>query len=134
MKPLKKVIAGLLLAFGIPLSLFAITKLLNPQSKPNDKQGNWAALMILSLPATAVGGWLVWGLNIDGKKPSSDRLNSTFFRLLLEGNGHITLVQFAKETQLSIEEARQFLDEKAKEFNATFDTDEKGGISYYFNP
>jgi large subunit ribosomal protein L7/L12 len=43
-------------------------------------------------------------------------------------------VQFAKETQLSIEEARQLLDEKAKEFNATFDTDEKGGISYYFNP
>jgi large subunit ribosomal protein L7/L12 len=67
-------------------------------------------------------------------KTVSDRFNSTFFRLLLEGNGHITLVQFAKETQLSIEEARQLLDEKAKEFNATFDTDEKGDISYYFNP
>jgi hypothetical protein len=107
---------------------------LNPQSKPNDKEGNWAALMILSLPATAIGGWLAWTAYKDGNKQSSDRLNSTFFRLLLEGNGHITLVQFAKETQLSIEEARQFLDEKAKEFNATFDTDEKGGISYYFNP
>ncbi len=134
MKPLKKVSAGLLLAIGIPLSLFAITKVLNPQSKPNDKEGNWAALMILSLPATAIGGWLAWGAYKDGNKQSSDRLNSTFFRLLLEGNGHITLVQFAKETQLSIEEARQLLDEKAKEFNASFDTDEKGGISYYFNP
>jgi large subunit ribosomal protein L7/L12 len=66
-------------------------------------------------------------------KTVSDRFNSTFFRLLSEGNGQITLLQFAKETQLSIEEARQFLDEKAQEFNATFDTDEKGGISYYFN-
>lgn len=134
MKPLKKVIAGLLLAIGIPLSFFAITKVLNPQSKPNDKEGNWAALMLLSLPATAIGGWLAWEAYKDGNKQTTDRLNSTFFRLLLEGNGHITLVQFAKETQLSIEEARQLLDEKAKEFNATFDTDEKGGISYYFNP
>ena len=67
-------------------------------------------------------------------KTVSDSFNSTFFRLLSEGNGQITLLQFAKETQLSIEEARQLLDEKAKEFNATFDTDEKGDISYYFNP
>lgn len=134
MKRLKKVTAGLLLAFGIPFSILAVTELLNPQTKPKDKEGAMAALIVFTLPATAIGGWLVWGLYKEGKNENSDHLKSTFFRLLLEGNGRITVMQFARETKLSGEEARQFLDEKAKEFNATFDTDDKGGISYYFNP
>ncbi|HEY9902355.1 MAG TPA: hypothetical protein V6D43_08000 [Candidatus Sericytochromatia bacterium] len=134
MKRLKKVTAGLLLAFGIPFSILAVTKLLNPQTKPKDKGGAMAALMVFTLPATAIGGWLAWGSYKEGKNENSERLKSTFFRLLLEGNGCITVLQFARETKLSGEEARQFLDEKAKEFNATFDTDDKGGISYYFNP
>lgn len=134
MKRLKKVIAGVLLAFGIPLSILALTNILNPQTKPNDKNVALAALFILTLPATFVGGFLAWGAYKDGDKSSSDNLQSTFFRLLLEGNGQITVMQFAKETQLSGDDARLFLDAKAKEFNATLDTDDRGSISYYFNP
>lgn len=131
MKRLNKVIPGLLLAFGIPLSLFAVTSLMNPQQK--DKTGA-LALMVLALPATGIGGWLAWGAFKGGGKDQGDRLKSTFFELLMADNGRISVMQFAKATQLSKEEAKRYLDEKAKEFNATFDRDEKGGISYYFNP
>lgn len=134
MKRCKKVIAGLLLAFGIPFSLLLVTEILNPQTKPKDKDDAMAALFILTLPAAAVGGWLAWGIYKGGAKEESDRLKSAFFQLLMEGNGRITVIQFAKATQLSGEEAKRYLDEKAKEFNATFDVDDKGGISYYFNP
>ena len=41
-------------------------------------------------------------------------------------------MQFALETQLTATAARQYLDEKAKEFDATFDVSNEGAISYYF--
>lgn len=131
MKRLKQVIPGLLLALGIPLSLLAVTQLLNSQSK--DKTGA-LALMVIALPVTGAGGWLAWGVYKGGGKDNSDRLKSTFFRLLMEDNGRITVMQFAKETQISKDEARQYLDQKAQEFNASAKTDDKGGVSYYFNP
>ncbi len=131
MKRLNKLIPGLLLAFGIPLSLFALTSLINPQQK--DKTGA-LALMVFALPATAVGGWLAFGASKGGGKNKGDRLKSTFFRLLMEDNGRITVMKFAKETQISKEEARQYLAQKAQEINATAKTDDRGGVCYYFNP
>lgn len=130
MARLNKLIPGLLLAVGIPLSLFAVTSLLNPQQK--DKTGS-LVLMVIALPATAAGGWLALGKSKEGGN-KGDRLKSIFFQLLMEDNGRISVMQFAKATQISKEEARQYLEEKAKEFNATAKSDDRGGVSYYFNP
>lgn len=134
MKRLKKVVAGLLLAFGIPFSLYCVAQLVNPKTNPKDKDAAMATLLILTLPSTALGGWIAWSLYKGGAKDNSDRLKSIFFELLMADNGRITVLQFAKATQLSGEEARRYLDERAKEFNATFNVDERGGVSYYFNP
>lgn len=41
-------------------------------------------------------------------------------------------MQFALEAQLTATAARQYLDERAKEFDATFDVSNEGAISYYF--
>ena len=131
MKPINKVIPGLLLAVGIPLSLFALTSLVNPQQK--DKTGA-LALMVLALPATGVGGWLALGALKGGGKDNGDRLKSIFFQMLMEDNGRISVMQFAKATQISKEEAKRYLDEKAQEIRATIKADDQGGISYYFNP
>lgn len=132
MKRLKKVIAGLLLAFGVPLSILAVTQILNPKTSPQDRDDALAVLFILTLPPTALGGWLVWGLYKQGQKEASDRLESIFYQLLEANNGQITLMRFAKETQLTGEQAKQYLDRKAKEFNATFDVGTQGGIIYHF--
>lgn len=133
LKLLKKVTAGLLLVFGIPLSIVAVTEIFDRETTPQDKTDALAALIILTLPATAVGGWLAWGLSKESQKEISDRLQSTFYRLLKQGNGQISILGFAMETHLPAGAAKQYLDEKAKEFNATFKVSEDGSVFYHFN-
>jgi len=53
--------------------------------------------------------------------------------MLKADNGRITVLQLAMEAQLSGEQAKQYLDQKAKEFNATFEPSDKGNISYLFH-
>jgi hypothetical protein len=133
MKLFKKVIAGLLLAFGVPLSILAVTQILNPQTSQPDREDALTALILLTLPPTVVGGWLARGLYKQGQKEISDRLRTTFYRLIKEGNGQITILRFAMEAELSGQEARNYLDQRAKEFNATFEALDEGDIAYRFN-
>ena len=42
-------------------------------------------------------------------------------------------LNFVMTANCSADMARQFLDERAREFNATFDVDDEGGVLYYFN-
>jgi hypothetical protein len=72
-------------------------------------------------------------LQQQAEKRKRDRLQSIFYWLLKEGKGQLTLLSFAMEAQLSAEAARQYLDQKAKEFNATFGVCDGGGIVYIFN-
>lgn len=133
MKLLQKVIAGFLLVFGVPLSLVAVTEITNPQTSPQDRDDALAALLILTLPAASVGGWVAWRLYKAGDKETRDRLRSTFYRLVKENNGQLSVLYFAMEAQLSGEQARDYLDERAKEFNATFEPLDDGGIVYQFH-
>lgn len=139
MKLIKKIGAGLLLTFGIPLTIYAIAEIVNPDTDSDDREDAIAALIIFTLPATAVGGWLAWSVYKQGKqeqaardKEVNARLKSTFFRLVQEGEGRITVMRFAMETQLSGEEAKQFLDQKVKEFDGNFDVSEQGNVAYRF--
>ncbi len=87
---------------------------------------------VLGFPAAAWGGWLALSLKRKNQNEGYDRLHSTFYRLLKQGNGQITVMRFAMEAQLSATAAQQYLDEKAKEFDADFGVNEEGGIFYYF--
>lgn len=137
MKLIKKLSAGLLLTFGgillmIPLIVFTLP---NPDASPEDKQEDGDAAiggLVLGLPAVALGGWLVWGLRKQHSKETSDRLQSTFYQLLKEGSGNITTLQFAMEAKLTAAEAKEYLDDRAKEYDAYFKVSEEGGVSYYF--
>lgn len=110
-------------------------------STPNVNEARDTAIggLILGVPSVLLGGWLALGAYRQGQQEkkaiaqqAGDRLHSTFFRLLQAGNGYITILQFALEAQLTATAARQYLDEKAKEFDATFDVSNEGAISYYF--
>ncbi|MBD2603123.1 hypothetical protein H6G81_00955 [Scytonema hofmannii FACHB-248] len=87
----------------------------------------------LGVPLVAGGGYMLWGLRRRNEKLLRDRLDSTFYQMLKADNGRITVLQLAMEAQLSGQEAKQYLDQKAKEFNATFETSEQGNISYLFH-
>ncbi|UBF25211.1 hypothetical protein K9N68_26890 [Kovacikia minuta CCNUW1] len=118
MKRITKIVAGILLGIGVPITLLAGARLLDPKTLPQDRLELGLALVILGLTPTAAGGWLAWGSHGAGLRENRDRLQSTFFRLLKENNGHLTVIRFAMESGLDGQSAKLYLDDRAKEFNA----------------
>ncbi|NMG11826.1 hypothetical protein [Brasilonema sp. UFV-L1] len=96
--------------------------------------------LIFGVPTSVLGVWLALGVyrqNQQEKKAikaqTSDQLQSTFYRMIQDNHGRITLVGFAMQSQLPPATAKQYLDEQAKLFNANFKVSEEGGISYHFD-
>ncbi len=81
--------------------------------------------------AVAIG--LAWGWKrYQQQKKKQAHLNTIFYRLIQDNHGRITALDFAIKANLSGEEARQYLEERAVEFSAQFEVSEKGGVMYYF--
>lgn len=127
-----KILAGVLLGIGLPIALLTGGQLANPNATGAQKQGAWAGLLTLGLPPAAAGGWLIVRSR-RLQEEERDRLRAAFFRLVQEGNGHLTLLKFAMETGLDGDAARVYLDDRAREFNAGYNVSEEGKISYYFD-
>lgn len=95
--------------------------------------------LIFGVPTLILGGWLSLGLyrqSQQDKKAINQQMNehlqSLFYQMLQENKGRMTVVGFAMKSQLPPAAARQYLDEKAKEFNANFKVSEEGAVSYHF--
>ena len=139
MKLVKKFLAICFLLFGIPLSVAMILEIMNPKTTPKDKEGAVAALTILTVPSTALGGWLSWSLVQQKRKEQAllvaseqKRLSLVFLELMENNAGSITVLQMAKDAEISIQDAKQYLDAKAKELNAEFEVNKEGNILYRF--
>jgi hypothetical protein len=52
--------------------------------------------------------------------------------MLQSNEGNITAISFAIANELSLEEAKQYLDAKAVQLNADYKVTEDGGVSYKF--
>ncbi|MDZ8183627.1 MAG: hypothetical protein RMX96_02030 [Nostoc sp. ChiSLP02] len=96
--------------------------------------------LIFGVPSFTLGAWLALGLYRQSRQEKkalnqqrSDRLQSLFYQMLLENQGRVTVLAFAMQSQLPAADARQYLDKKAKEFNANFKVNEEGAISYHFD-
>ncbi|MEH2392059.1 MAG: hypothetical protein V7K21_10535 [Nostoc sp.] len=96
--------------------------------------------LIFGIPSLTLGGWLALGLYRQSRQEKkalnqqvSDRLQSIFYEMLQANHGRVTVLGFAMQSQLPPANARQYLDEKAKEFNANFKVNEEGAISYHFD-
>lgn len=96
--------------------------------------------LIFGVPTIVLGGWLTLAMYRQSKleqkalqQQVSDRLQSIFYQMLQENHGRVTVLNFAMHSQLPAAAARQYLDEKAKEFNANFQVNEEGGVSYHFD-
>ncbi|WP_242036669.1 bL12 family ribosomal protein [Leptolyngbya sp. FACHB-321] len=133
MRLITKIAAGVLLGIGVPIVLWAVTDIANPRVTDKDREGAVAALCFFGIPPSALGGWLVFGGRRRSEQQEHDRLQSTFFKLLKQGDGRITALGFAMETGLTGAMAKAYLDERAEEFTANFDVDEEGNMSYRFN-
>jgi ribosomal protein L7/L12 len=133
MKLATKIAAGMLMGIGLPITLMASLEILNPQTPAADRADASAALVILGISPAVLGGWLAWNGQQKGDRAEQERLRNTFFRLLQEGNGHLTVLKFAMTTGLEGEAAKAYLNDRAREFNASFNVSEEGKLSYYFD-
>ena len=96
-------------------------------------------LIILSLSwhlfaIIAIGSGVTWSFSRyrAQQKHQQDCLNSLFYKLIQENQGHITALDLAINSQLSGKVVQEFLDERAKEFGAELEITEQGGLLYYF--
>ncbi|WP_375509349.1 hypothetical protein [uncultured Nostoc sp.] len=96
--------------------------------------------LIFGIPTLTLGTWLALGLYRQSRQEKkalnqqvSDRLQSIFYEMLQKNHGRVTVLGFAMQSQLPAAHARQYLDEKAKEFNANFKVNEEGAVSYHFD-
>lgn len=136
MKFLKKVGAGLLLSIGFFCLMIAISELVDRDPTPEEQSESIDTVIggiAFGVPMMAAGGWILWGLQKQYQKNTSDRLQAIFYQLVQQEKGHINVLNFAIAAQIMPEEAKQYLDKKAQELNATFENNERGGVSYYFD-
>ena len=135
MKLLKKIFVGLLLLWGLPLSIYCVVELLNPEVSSEDKEGAGAALVLFGLPPIAVSGLLIHSLRQQhqASEAKSDREIELLFLTEIQGNnGIVNPLIFATKTDLSLDETKAYLDEKAVQLNGLYEATETGGIIYRF--
>jgi hypothetical protein len=96
--------------------------------------------IIFGVPTLTLGGWLALSLyrhNRQEKKvikqQASENLQSIFYQMIQKNNGRVTVLGFAMQSELPAASAKEFLDARAKEFNANFKVSEDGGVSYHFD-
>ncbi|TAD74250.1 MAG: hypothetical protein EA001_15465 [Oscillatoriales cyanobacterium] len=146
MKLLKKLLAGGLLTLG---GFFLLAALMIPFSLPKSGQtaaeakleNQQAALgcALLGLPPSAIGGWLVWDLAQRRRRlqrqqadAAQRQLRSLLLDLIQQGDGEVTLFEFAMRSELPADHARDYLDRVAIEFGADCDIDDHGATHYRF--
>lgn len=146
MKLLKKIAAGLLLSWGFVFLLVSISTLptllgknVTPKAK-EDATNTVIGGVALGFPPAGLGIWLVWEMYRKSQKEKegmeeakSDKLRGIFFRLIEENQGDISILRFVRETNLTVEEAQEYLDRQALALNGTFDVTEDGNIFYHFS-
>lgn len=78
-------------------------------------------------------GWWVWQRHHRAEKRQHKKLHTTFYRLLREHHGRMTLLDFAMTAEIPAIAARHYLDNRAKEFAARFEVTEQGDVIYVFS-
>nr|ALT22108.1 hypothetical protein [Anabaena sp. XPORK13A] len=135
MNTIKKITAGIFLTIGIAILILGTVDLINPKSSKQDKDGSFAAMVLFGLPSTTLGTWIIWSLHQQNQQ-KINQLNLEKEQLLLnliqQYEGEITIAKFALAAQITIEEAKLYLNEKAKQLNGNFEASNEGGIIYKF--
>lgn len=135
MRFLKIAFASLCLVIGVPILLLGTVELLNDETSQEDREGATAAIIIFGLPPTAVGSWLLFSLRQHNQNQSQKldlERDQLFLKLLQQHEGDLTVTTFALAAQISIDEAKLYLDEKAQQLDANFEPGDEGGIIYKF--
>lgn len=123
-------------ALGLVLSFLCIgraieTRLDRNPNRQNKRETVLAGLLI-GLPTGAGALWILKSLERDRTLLQSKKLQSLLYKAIKANDGRISVAQFAMLSQVSLDEAKAFLDAWSSSLNADFDVDESGAIIYCF--
>ncbi len=124
---------ALLLILGIFSSIRATTRLQEEGLEPGERLEVVTALGIFGIAPIAGSGWWLHHQVKTQRQQERDRLRRIFFELLQLNQGQMNVLHFAMQAGLTGSLAKDYLNQRAREFNATFDVSEQGGIIYQFN-
>jgi len=133
MNRVKSIGAGLLLLWGFWCLGRALETSLNRNPQVLEKRETVTAGVLLGLPAIAGGSWGLWAVRRQRRRQVAQSLRQIFFRSVQAGRGRVTPLQFAIAANLDGATATAYLLERSREYNATFDIDDDGNITYCFH-
>lgn len=123
-------------AVGLLLSFLclgrAVETALDRNPNRQGKRETVLAGLLIGLPAGAGALWMLRDLERDRTLIQSKKLQALFYKAIKANDGRISAVQFAMLSQVSLEEAKAYLDTWARAMNAQFDVDESGLVIYCF--
>ncbi|HEY9889284.1 MAG TPA: hypothetical protein V6D02_12845 [Candidatus Obscuribacterales bacterium] len=132
---MKKVLAGLLLAWGVPISIGMVVAALWPETPREDREGAIAALVFFGLPPVVTGSWLLHSTRQDTRAAlakSEHALEQIFLAEIQANDGVVNPILFATKAGISLTETKAYLDQKAVQLNALYEVPETGGVVYRF--
>ena len=103
----------------------------NP-NRPN-KPETIAAGLLLGVPCTFGSLWMLSTFQRNHKLAQSQRLQVLFYKAIKANNGRINALQLAMLAEISVQDAKTFLDAWAGPLNASYQVDETGLTVYCFN-
>ena len=133
MARVRTIAAGILLGTGLFISVLTGSTIVDRNTPPQARARFATGFVLLGVCPIALGSWLVFQNQRHGTATERDRLQGIFYKLLRDHHGQINVLRFAMEAKITGDEAKAFLDDRAREFNARFDVSEEGKISYYFD-
>jgi hypothetical protein len=116
---------------GLLCLLVPVSQVLSSAPEVRLRWLGWAGLFG-GVSLTAVGVWYGVDSFTQERRSRREHLQRTFYAMVEAHNGEFSLLQYAKAADISGQQARAYLDERAQEFNATFEVDMDGGIIYRF--
>jgi hypothetical protein len=97
--------------------------------RPGRIDRGWLVSRMLLGVIPMVGG----GVLLARLRPSQNiYLRSIFFQMLESGQSEMTVLQFAMQARIDGEEAKAYLDDRAREYEATFNVGPEGQVLYCF--
>ncbi|HEY9890064.1 MAG TPA: ribosomal protein L7/L12 [Candidatus Obscuribacterales bacterium] len=133
MYKVKSIGAGVLLVLGFWCLGRAVETGLNADPQMSNQREIMTAGVLLGVPATAGGGWLLWDVRQQRRREAEKRLRDTFFKLVKAGRGKVTPLRLSMEAQIDGETAKAYLRDRSVEYDATFQVDMEGHITYCFH-
>ena len=124
---------ALLLTLGLTSTVLSLQRWREPNLPPAERQELLAAFLLLGMAPLAGAAWLGRSLQQTAQTAQDRRLRSIFFESLRLSQGRVNVLTFSMQSHLSGSAAKAYLSDRAREFNATFDVDDSGGLTYCFD-